>query len=115
MSIDLGPDARSSPDKPFTRLDAANLCHASFGAANLQGVRFDHANLRGADLRSANLKGASFLGADLTGANLESQSLGDVVYGDTTIWPAGVKPPMAPNAPAAESKSLAPPRPDCSR
>jgi hypothetical protein len=55
------------------------------------------------------------LGADLTGANLESQSLGDVVYGDTTIWPAGVKPPMAPNAPAAESKSLAPPRPDCSR
>jgi hypothetical protein len=84
------------------------LGNVDFQYANLQGADFTGANLSGADLTGADLTDARFVGANLTGATLDYAFLfgtdfsgarigratfADVLWDDSTVFPAGFVPP----------------------
>lgn len=76
----------------------ANLSNVDLRSSELECANFSGANLSGANLTNtylprSNFSGADLTGADLTGADLSKAVFTDVIFDETTTWPAGFSPP----------------------
>jgi pentapeptide repeat protein len=90
-------------------LTDAKLCNADLEGANLTGAVLTGAQLSGANLTHTVLAGVDLRGADLTNVKglttgsfaadgnpvKDGQMADDLIYDDSTIWPAGFRPPLA--------------------
>ncbi|AMV28773.1 Serine/threonine-protein kinase B [Gemmata sp. SH-PL17] len=81
----------------------ADLTGAKLPNVSLKGGRLVGAKFVGADLSGADLTGADITGTDFTDANLTGTVFAELVFDQTTVWPAGYEPPAgakwSPDAP----------------
>ena len=87
----------------WSELERVDLRGADLAGLHIPRLCLAHSNLEGADLRGADLTGATLADAnfrhtDLRGANLTDADLAGADFAgartdDTTVWPAGFRPP----------------------
>jgi len=78
-------------DFHLASLQGANLENANLQSSILERAILQGANLTNAHLGDANLRGANLVGANLTNAILDGVQVEDIIFDETTIWPAGFR------------------------
>ena len=106
MQSNLSESYLGGADLREACLYKAKLIRANFNGANLRESTLAGADLKEADLSRANLSGARLTSTNLSGANLSKANLSNIIWDDTTQWPASAEVAQARNIPDALKKAL---------